>query len=70
MKSDKMPNIIYADIDMQIIQKILQQQKLTIWAFDNLENKYTLYRGEDRIKKFWTSLREHTKNIIEKKCDY
>ena len=28
MKSDKMPNIIYADIDMQIIQKILQQQKL------------------------------------------
>ena len=28
MKSDKMQNIIYADIDMQIIQKILQQQKL------------------------------------------
>ena len=27
MKSDKMPNIICADIDMQIIQKILQQQK-------------------------------------------
>ena len=42
----------------------------TIWAFDNIENKYTLYRGEDRIKKSLISLREQTKNIIEKKCDY
>ena len=35
----------------------------TIWAFDNIENKHTLYRGEDCIKRFTTSLREHAKNI-------
>ena len=36
----------------------------TIWAFDNIENKYTLYCGEDCLKKFCTSLREHATNII------
>ena len=36
----------------------------TIWAFDNIENKHTLYRGEDCMKKFWESLREHAKHII------
>ena len=55
-------------MDLQIIQKILQQQKLesmfvvdiqcqTIWNFDNTENKHTLYRGEDCMKNFCTSLR-------------
>ena len=34
----------------------------TIWAFDHIENKHTLYRGEDCMKKFCTSLREHIKN--------
>ena len=33
----------------------------TIQAFDNVENKYTLHCGEDSIKKFWESLREHAK---------
>ena len=37
----------------------------TIWAFDHIENKHTLYRGKDCIKKFWESLREHAKNIID-----
>ena len=37
----------------------------TIWAFDNTENKHTLYRGEDCMKKFCESLREHAKNIID-----
>ena len=37
---------------------------LTIWDFDNTENKHTLYRGEDYMQKFCTSLREHTKNMI------
>ena len=36
----------------------------TIWAFDNIENKHTLYRGEDFMKKFCTSLREHVTNVI------
>ena len=35
-----------------------------IWAFDIIENKDTLYRGEDFMKKFCTSLREHASNII------
>ena len=37
----------------------------TILAFDNIENKLTLCRGEDCMKKFCTSLREHAKNIID-----
>ena len=37
----------------------------TIWGFDHIENKHTLYCGKDCIKKFCTSLREHTKNIID-----
>ena len=36
----------------------------TIWAFDHIENKHTLYRGEDCMKKFCTSLKEHAKNTI------
>ena len=37
----------------------------TIWAFDHIENKHTLYCGEDCMKKFCESLREHAKNIID-----
>ena len=43
----------------------------TIWAFDNIENRHTLYRREDCMKKFFTSLREHATNVINfrrKKC--
>ena len=36
----------------------------TIWAFDNIENKHILYCGEDSMKKFCTSLREHVINVI------
>ena len=36
----------------------------TIWAFDNIENKHTLYCGEDCMKKFCTSLRENAANAI------
>ena len=36
-----------------------------IWAFDNIENKHTLCCGEDCMKKFCESLREHMKNIID-----
>ena len=33
-------------------------------AFNNKESKHSLYHGEDCIKKFCESLREHAKNII------
>ena len=36
----------------------------TIWAFGHIENKHNLYFGKECIKKFYTSLREHAKNII------
>ena len=37
----------------------------TILEFDHIENKHTLYRGKDCMKKFCTALREHAKNIID-----
>ena len=36
----------------------------TIWTFDHIGNKHTLYRGKDCVKKFCESLREHAKKII------
>ena len=43
----------------------------TIWGFDHIENKNSLYRGKDFMKKFCDSLKEHAKSIIlfeKKKC--
>ena len=37
----------------------------TMWAFDHIENKHTLYCGKDCIKKFCTSLREYATYIID-----
>ena len=31
---------------------------------DNIENKHSLYRGEDCLKKFFSSLRKHATNVI------
>ena len=36
----------------------------TIWAFDTTGNKHSLYGGEDCMKKFCSSLRKHTINVI------
>ena len=36
----------------------------TIWALDNMENKRSLYRGEDCMKKFCISLKKHATNVI------
>ena len=36
-----------------------------IWAFDSIVNKHILYCGEGCMKKFWESLREHVKNILD-----
>ena len=47
--------------------------ELTIWEFDQIKSKHTLYRGKDYIKKFCESLREHAKNIIDmkrRKCQH
>ena len=43
----------------------MDTHKSTIWAFDHIENKHTLYHGKDCMKKICKSLREHTKNIID-----
>ena len=37
----------------------------TISAFEKMEYKRSLYCEEDCTKKFWTSLREHAKNLID-----
>ena len=37
----------------------------SIWNFDNIENKHTLYHEEDFMKNCCTSLREHAKKIID-----
>ena len=63
-------------MDVEIILKILKTTKTRehipcwywtsrIMAFNNIENRYTLYHGEDCMKKFCESLREHTKTIID-----
>ena len=39
----------------------------TIWGFDHIENKNSLYRGKDCMKKFCDSLKEHAKIIIFEK---
>ena len=36
----------------------------TIWAFDNIENMHTLYYGENCMKKFCTSLTEHSHSVM------
>ena len=36
----------------------------TIWTFDNIENKHSLYWGKDFMKKFCISLREYATNVI------
>ena len=38
---------------------------LTIWDFNNIESKNTLYHAENCMKKFYESLREQMENIID-----
>ena len=37
----------------------------TISEFDHIEDKHTLYPEKDSTKKFWVSLKEHAKSIID-----
>ena len=83
MKPDKIPCIIYTDIE-SLINKIdgcennpehSSTRKIgeqgcgylisTIWGFDHIEDKHTLYRVKDCMKKLYESLREHAKSIID-----
>ena len=83
LKSDKMPYIIYADIESLILKidgcannpekssttKIGEHNPCGYsmpksWGFDHIEEKHTLYRGKDCMKKFCEYLREHAKNTI------
>ena len=83
MKSNKIPYIIYADIE-SLSRKIdgcvnnpenssttknmwvyCGYSMSTICAFDHIQNRHNLYRGEDCMKKFCEFLREHAKNIID-----
>ena len=84
MKSDRMPDMVYADME-SLINKIdgcannldnsstikngehipCLYSMSTIWAFDHIENKHTLYPGKYCMKKFWESLWEQRKNIID-----
>ena len=64
MKLDKMTYIIYSDFESLIkiidgcvnnsenLQHSSWYSMSTIWAFDHMEIKHTLYRGEDCMKKF------------------
>ena len=36
----------------------------TVWAFDGIENKHDVFKGEDFMKKFCESLREHSVKVI------
>ena len=36
----------------------------TIWGFDHIEDKHTLYRRKDCMKRFCECLRGHTKSVI------
>ena len=37
----------------------------TIWAFEHIEKKHTLYCRKDCMKKFRSSLRKHATNILD-----
>ena len=37
----------------------------TIWGFDHVEDKHTLYLGKDCMKMFCESLGEHAKSVID-----
>ena len=71
MKSNKMPYIIYADLESwikKIVKRANNPEKSlptktgklfpwrysisSIWAFDNIENRHSLYLGEDCMTKF------------------
>ena len=81
-KFEKMPYIIYTDIEYlvkriegctnnpqksSIIKHIPCGCSMsTIWGFDHMNNKHSLYHGKDCMKKFCESLKEYATRIIVK----
>ena len=67
IKSDKMPYIIYADIESSIKKQIDVQIIFNVnnWTFDNIKNKHDLSGEKDCMKRFCSSFREHAKNTID-----
>ena len=56
---------------MKIVEHIpCGYSMLTIWGFDHIENKHTLYRRKNCMEKFCDFLKERAKSIITflKKC--
>ena len=37
----------------------------TVWAFDYIENKHSLYSEQDCVKRFFSSLKGHNTNITD-----
>ena len=65
-----MPYTIYGDIENSSATEIGEHvpcgySMSAIWAFDHIENKHTLNRGEDCMQIFCESLTEHAKNIVD-----
>ena len=56
-----MSNIIYADLEW-LIDIPYWYSVSTIWTFDGIENNRKVSRGEDYMKKFYESLKEHAMN--------
>ena len=50
---------------MNLFLADIQCQLSTIWTFDSITNKLSLYRGEEYVKKFFISLREHEADVIK-----
>ena len=68
----KILSIIYADLEF-FIKNIHQcknnsensyTEMSTIWAFDDIENKYDVWRGGDCMKRFCEPLREYIMKIV------
>ena len=81
MKSDKMPYSIYAAIE-SLIKKLdgwstFQQQKQhstceystsTIWEFDHIVNKHTLYHGKNCIN--YQEVRDHCHFTVQYRAQH
>ena len=56
-------------MDLKIILKICENipcwySMSSIWTFHNVENKHHVYKGENCMKRFCSSIREHAMKII------
>ena len=64
-KSDKVPFLIYADLECIIGHIPSGLSMPTISSFTSIENKHDVCRYKDCMKKFCELLREHAMKIIK-----